>query len=64
MRPIAAHCYFGLGTLYRNINNPEQARKNLTIATKMYRDMDMGYWLKQCEARPDLFQQMKPHRVE
>ena len=64
MRPIAAHCYFGLGALYRQINNPEQARENLTIATTMYCDMDMGYWLKQCDARPDLFQQMKPHRVE
>ncbi len=43
MRPIAAHCHFGLGMLYRRIDNPEHASENLMIATTMYRDMDMGY---------------------
>lgn len=64
MRPIAAHCHFSLGTVYRRIDNREHARENFMIATTMYRDMDMGYWLTQCDAQSDLFQQMKPHRVE
>jgi transcriptional regulator with AAA-type ATPase domain/tetratricopeptide (TPR) repeat protein len=50
MRPLVAHCHLGLGKLYRRTGNGEEARKHLTTATAMYREMDTGYWLEQAEA--------------
>ena len=50
MRPLVAHCHLGLGKLYRRTGNREQAREHLTIATTMYREMDMRFWLEQAEA--------------
>jgi class 3 adenylate cyclase/tetratricopeptide (TPR) repeat protein len=50
MRPLAAHCHFGLGRLYRRTGKGEQAREHLTTATTMYREMGMTYWLEQAEA--------------
>ena len=49
MRPLVAHCYLGLSKLYLRTSKPEQARKNLTAATTMYREMDMDFWLEQGE---------------
>ena len=50
MRPLVAHCYFGLGKLDRRGGDDEQAREHLTTATTMYRDMGMTYWLEKAEA--------------
>jgi hypothetical protein len=50
MRPLAAHCHLGLGTLYRRTGQRELARDRLTIATTMYRGMDMSLWLQKAEA--------------
>jgi tetratricopeptide (TPR) repeat protein len=50
MRPLAAHCHLGLGTLYRRTAQRELARDHLTIATTMYRGMDMSLWLQKAEA--------------
>jgi class 3 adenylate cyclase/tetratricopeptide (TPR) repeat protein len=47
MRPLVAHCHFGLGKLYRRIGKLEEARENLTVATTMYREMEMDFWLQQ-----------------
>ena len=49
LRPFAAHCHLGLGKLYRRTGKREQAREHLTIATTMYREMDMRFWLEQAE---------------
>ncbi|HEV8617526.1 MAG TPA: adenylate/guanylate cyclase domain-containing protein [Methylomirabilota bacterium] len=49
MRPLIAHCRFGLGKLYRRTGKREQARGHLTTATTMYREMDMRFWLEQAE---------------
>jgi tetratricopeptide (TPR) repeat protein len=49
MRPLVAHCHLGLGTLSRRVGQPEQAREHLTIATAMYREMDMRFWLERAE---------------
>jgi class 3 adenylate cyclase/tetratricopeptide (TPR) repeat protein len=49
-RPLVAHCHLGLGKLYMRTGNIERARKNLTAATTMYREMDMRFWLDQGEA--------------
>ena len=49
MRPLVAHCHFGLGRLYRRTGNPEQAQEHLTTATAMYAEMRMTYWLEKLE---------------
>jgi hypothetical protein len=49
MRPLVAHCHLGLGKLYRPTDKREQAQERLTIATTMYREMDMPYWLEKAE---------------
>jgi class 3 adenylate cyclase/tetratricopeptide (TPR) repeat protein len=49
MRPLVAHCRFGLGRLYRRAEEREQARDHLITATTMFREMDMGSWLAQAE---------------
>jgi tetratricopeptide (TPR) repeat protein len=50
MRPLVAHCHLGLARLYRRTGKRDQAREHLTIATTMYREMDMTYWLEQAKA--------------
>jgi class 3 adenylate cyclase/tetratricopeptide (TPR) repeat protein len=50
MRPLVAHCHLGLGKLYRRSGNRQQAQEHLTTATRMYREMDMRFWLEQAEA--------------
>jgi tetratricopeptide (TPR) repeat protein len=49
MRPLVAHCHLGLGKLSRRTGKREQARDHLTLATTMYREMDMRFWLEQAE---------------
>jgi len=51
MRPVVAHCHLGLGKLYWRSGQREQARKHVTTATTMYREMDMRFWLEQSEAK-------------
>jgi len=50
MRPLQAHCHLGLGTLYTQTDQREQARAALTAALDLYRAMDMTFWLPQAEA--------------
>jgi predicted ATPase/DNA-binding SARP family transcriptional activator len=50
MRPLVAHCHFGLGKLYRYAGQREQAREHLMTATTMYREMGMTYWPEQAAA--------------
>jgi tetratricopeptide (TPR) repeat protein len=50
MRPLQAHCYRGLGTLYAKTGRPEQACAALATAIDLYRAMEMTFWLPQAEA--------------
>lgn len=50
MRPLVAHCHLGLGKLYRRAGKRQLAQEHLTIATTMYREMDMRFWLEKVEA--------------
>src|SRR5262249_46064025 len=50
MRPLAAHCHFGLGKLHRRMRDHEEAQRHLTTAMAMYREMGMTYWPEQAEA--------------
>src|SRR5262249_28828776 len=45
MRPLVAHCHAGLGRLFERTGTREEARRQLTTATTMYREMGMTYWL-------------------
>jgi tetratricopeptide (TPR) repeat protein len=50
MRPLQAHCHRDLGMLYAATGQREQARTDLSTAIKMYRDMEMTFWVPQTEA--------------
>jgi hypothetical protein len=50
MRPVLAHCHLGQGKLYRRTGKRQQAQEHLTLATTMYREMDMRCYLEQAEA--------------
>jgi len=50
MRPLLTHCHLGLGRLYRRLGRGQEAQQHLAIATTMYREMDMRFWLAQAEA--------------
>jgi Flp pilus assembly protein TadD len=50
MRPLQAHCHRGLGTLYSQTGQAEQARTELSTAINLYRDMEMTFWLPETEA--------------
>jgi tetratricopeptide (TPR) repeat protein len=50
MRPLLAHCYLGLETLYVKIGQGEQASAVLSATRALYRAMDMTFWLLQAEA--------------
>jgi tetratricopeptide (TPR) repeat protein len=46
IRPLVAHCHLGLGNLYRRTGDTAKAHKHLTMATMMYREMGMNFWLE------------------
>jgi DNA-binding NtrC family response regulator/tetratricopeptide (TPR) repeat protein len=50
MRPLQAHCHLGLGTLYVLIGRSEQPCAQLSAAIKLYRAMDMTFWLPRAES--------------
>jgi sugar phosphate isomerase/epimerase len=50
MRPLVAHCHFGLGKLYGRTGDGVKAQEHLITAATMYREMDMGFYLAQAEA--------------
>ena len=49
MRPLTAHCHLGLGRLERRTDGSAAAEERVLKATKMYRDMDMNFWVAQAE---------------
>jgi hypothetical protein len=50
MRPLMAHCHLGLGRLYRRTGDGTKGDELLATAIRMYREMEMGFWLEQAEA--------------
>jgi DNA-binding winged helix-turn-helix (wHTH) protein/tetratricopeptide (TPR) repeat protein len=50
MRPLRAHCHFGLGTVYVKTAQREQACAELSAAIECYRALEMTFWLPQAEA--------------
>jgi hypothetical protein len=50
MRPLLAHCQLGLGLLYGQSGQLEQAHMALSAALEGYRAMGMTFWFCQAEA--------------
>jgi tetratricopeptide (TPR) repeat protein len=51
MRPLQAHCHRGLGTLYSETGQLDQAHAELSAAIDMYRDMEMTFWFPETAAK-------------
>jgi class 3 adenylate cyclase/tetratricopeptide (TPR) repeat protein len=49
MRPLVARCHAGLAKLYRRTGKQQEAEEHLSIATTMFREMGMTYWLEKAE---------------
>jgi class 3 adenylate cyclase/tetratricopeptide (TPR) repeat protein len=49
MRPLVAHSQLGLGKVYRCMGKRQEAREHLTMATMLYREMGMAYYLESVE---------------
>jgi tetratricopeptide (TPR) repeat protein len=49
MQPLAARCRLGLGELYSRTGEPEKATTELTGAARLFRSMDMTFWLDRAE---------------
>jgi hypothetical protein len=50
MRPLVVHCQLGLGKLYRRTGRPDHAHEHISMATTIYGEMDMRFYLQQAEA--------------
>jgi class 3 adenylate cyclase/tetratricopeptide (TPR) repeat protein len=50
MRPLAAHCHFGLGELYTQCGQIDKSSQELSTATDLYRSMNMTAGLYEAEA--------------
>ena len=49
LRPLVAHCNFGLGKLHRRAGLYQVANEHLASAMTMYRAMNMRFWLEEAE---------------
>jgi class 3 adenylate cyclase/tetratricopeptide (TPR) repeat protein len=50
MRPLVAHCHFGMAKLDRRRSKQEEARAHLATSITLYAEMDMQFWLGQAQA--------------
>jgi class 3 adenylate cyclase/tetratricopeptide (TPR) repeat protein len=50
MRPLVAHCHFGLGKLFRRTGDGAKAEEHMTTTRAMYREMDMRFYLARADA--------------
>jgi len=55
MRPLIAHCHFGLGNFLRRTAKHGGADENLATAREMYRELDMQTWLQRAETRSETY---------
>jgi tetratricopeptide (TPR) repeat protein len=49
MRPLEAHCHFGLGEFHRRTGERAKAAQHLATARAMYHEMGMDFWLAKAE---------------
>jgi tetratricopeptide (TPR) repeat protein len=46
MRPLVAHCHFGLGMLHARAGARHDAQSHVSVAERMYREMGMQFYLE------------------
>jgi tetratricopeptide (TPR) repeat protein len=49
MRPLVAHCHVGLANVLQRLEKGPEGQNHFAIATAMYREMGMTYWLEKAE---------------
>ena len=54
MRPLVAHCHRELGNLYSRTGQRRRAQEHFAMATAMYRDMGMQFWLTNDEPKIEM----------
>ncbi len=50
MRPLVAHCHYGLGALYQRARQAEQAQHHVASAAALYREIDMPFYVAKVES--------------
>ncbi|MFN0316263.1 MAG: ATP-binding protein [Burkholderiales bacterium] len=45
MRPLAAHCHFGLGTLHASLGKTQEAQQEISLASDLYEKLGMTFYL-------------------
>ena len=50
MRPLVAHCHLGIARIYKRTGKQQEAGELFGLASAMYREMGMSYWVTQVEA--------------
>lgn len=50
MRPLAAHCQFGMGELHAATGQRGQAQAALALACRFYEEMGMSHWTMRARA--------------
>jgi hypothetical protein len=50
MRPLVARCHLGLAEIHHSSGACDRAREHLAVATAMFREMRMRYWLQKADA--------------
>ena len=53
MVPLAFHCHYSLGKIYRRQRSPEIAQREFDAAISGYRELDMGRWLELAESEAE-----------
>ncbi len=51
MRPLAAHCHHGLGEIQLRMAELDKARESLRVASKLYKEMAMWFWLEKVDVK-------------
>ena len=49
MRPLVAHCHWGLGKLHASNGQRDEARQHVSAATMLYREMGIRSWFAKSE---------------
>lgn len=49
LRPLVAHCHAGLARVFRRAGEREQAQDHFANAARMFREMEMRFWLEEAE---------------
>jgi len=52
MRPLVAHCNLALARVHPETDRRNEVSERLAIASALYREMEMRFWLEKAESAP------------